>query len=44
MRKTNIHPIILFPYFDDIDVKDVHTVLEGLINEVATGPESTPIS
>ena len=37
-------PVIQVPYFDDISVNDVDAALEGLIGEVETRPEATPIS
>jgi hypothetical protein len=37
-------PVKQVPYFDDINVNDVHAVLEGLIGEVETRPKATPIS
>ena len=43
-EETYIVSIVPFPYFDDVDVKNVHAVLKGSICEVETGPKSTPMS
>ncbi len=44
MRRTNSVSVKQVPYFDDINVNDVHAALEGLISEVETRPKATPIS
>jgi hypothetical protein len=45
LKVTNIIvPIVQAPYFNDIDVEDIHTTLEGLINKVKTGLKATPVS
>jgi hypothetical protein len=44
MRRTNFGFVTKVPYFDDINMNDVHTTLEGLIGEVETGPKVTPVS
>jgi len=41
---TNFLPVFQVPYFDDIGVNDVYAVPEGLINEVETRPQATPVS
>ena len=37
-------PVIQVPYFDDINVNDVHATLEGLISKLEIRPKATPIS
>jgi hypothetical protein len=44
LNRTNSVLVIEVPYFDDINVNDVHTTLEGLISEVETRPKATPVS
>ncbi len=44
MGRTNSVSVKQVPYFDDINVNDVHAALEGLISEVETRPKATPIS
>jgi hypothetical protein len=36
LRRTNSVLVIQIPYFDNINVNDVHAALEGLIDEVET--------
>jgi hypothetical protein len=36
-------PVKQVPYFDDINVNDIYTILKGLISEVETRPKGTPI-
>ena len=43
VRRTNSAPVIQVPYFDDINVNDIYTVLKGLTGEVGTRPKVTPI-
>ena len=44
MGGTNSALVIQVPYFDDINVDDIHTVLKGLTSEVETRPKVTPMS
>ena len=44
LRRTDTVSVIQVPYFDDINVNDVHTVLKGLISELKARPKATPIS
>ena len=34
MRRTNSVIVIQVPYFDDINVNDVHAALKGLLSEI----------
>ena len=42
--RANVIPVSQVPYFDDVGVNDVNAVLEGLISEVETRPQVTPVS
>ncbi len=44
VKRTNFISVIQVPYFDDIDVNDIYTVLNGLMSEVETRPKVSPIS
>ena len=41
---TNSIPVIQIPCFDDINVNEVHAVLDGFVSKVETRPKITPIS
>ena len=42
-RANSIH-VIQVPYFDNTSVNDVHTALQGFIDEVDVRPKVTPVS
>ena len=46
MGRANFIPVSQVPYFDDVVVNDVDAVIqvEGVINEVETRPQVTPVS
>ena len=44
LKRTDSVLVIRVPYFDNINVNDVHATLERLINEVETRPKVTPVS
>ena len=44
MTTTNSVLIIQVPDFNDIDVNDIHTALEGLTSEVETRLKVTPVT